>query len=61
MDYMFISAMNNRKPGVIHNILVGYQWKVFVLPNSVQFSSVPQLCPTLCDPIANYGGPNGYI
>ena len=43
MDYMFISAMNNRKPGVIHSILVGYQWKVFVLPNSVQFSSVQSL------------------
>ena len=48
---MFISAMNNIKPGVIHSILVGYQWKEFLLPNSVQFSSVPQLCPTLCDPI----------
>ena len=54
---MFISAMNNIKPGVIHSILVGYQWKEFLLPNSVQFSSVPQLCPTLCNSMPNYGGP----
>ena len=49
---MFISAMNNIKPGVIHSILVGYQWKEFLLPNSVQFSSVPQLCHTVCDPMS---------
>lgn len=33
MEYMFISVINNIKPGVIHSTLVRYEWKRFLLPN----------------------------